>query len=87
MVVRLGALATSAERQQSLLSLPGLNPGSVVVDLTGLSSVDGATLGAILLLRQALREQGGGVRLRGCSDAVSSVLQSLRLERLVSPQG
>jgi anti-anti-sigma regulatory factor len=57
-----------------------------VLDLSGLPSIEASTLGSILLLRQALRAAGGGLRLRGCSDAVTSALRGMHLERILCPE-
>jgi len=87
LVIRLGDVPSPARRQERLLSIPDRGVKRVVLDLSGVQSIEASTLGTILLLRQALREHGGGVRLRGCSAAVSSVLQSLHLEHIVCTEG
>jgi anti-anti-sigma regulatory factor len=72
-----------AEMQKKLLSLPGRGLERVVIDLSACESVDPSVLGSILLLRQALSEEGASLHVRGCSDSVLSVFQRLRMERLL----
>lgn len=68
------------EVQQKLLALPGKGLKTVVLDFSGLQSMPSGTLGAILLLRQALAEEGCGLGVRGCSETLKDALQLLRLE-------
>jgi len=75
------AASRDLEVQQKLLALPGKGLKTVVLDFSGLQSIPSGTMGAILLLRQALAEEGCGLSVRGCSETLNAALQLLRLER------
>lgn len=77
----------SREIQSRLLGLHGKGYRRVVLDFTGLPSIESATLGSILLLRQSLAEQGCALAVRGCSESLLAAFQLLRLDRLVCVEG
>ena len=74
------AAGRELEVQKRLLSLPGKGLEMVVLDFAGMHSIRSGTLGAILLLRQALAEEGCGMSVRGCCESLRAALQLLRLE-------
>ncbi|MBN1836916.1 MAG: STAS domain-containing protein [Spirochaetales bacterium] len=69
--------------QEQLLTLPGTGLVAVELDLSGVPSVDSGILGAVLMLRQALADEGCRLVLSGCSEPWLSALQLLRMERLL----
>jgi anti-anti-sigma regulatory factor len=83
LVLRIGKNSSPLEIQEQLLSLPGGGYHEVVLDLSEVKGLDSSILGSILLLRQALNEEGTRLRLHGCPEAVSSELQRLRIEGLL----
>jgi ABC-type transporter Mla MlaB component len=73
----------SEELQRRLMALQGR--GEVVLDLHRVPHLDATGVAAILLLRRALVEKGGQLRILGCPEGLAGALQLLHLERLTVP--
>lgn len=59
----------------------------LVVDLSGLESLDSSGVGALVSGLKAARGGGGDLCLSGPSEAVASVLGMMNLDRLLVPHG
>ncbi|MGB0683609.1 MAG: STAS domain-containing protein [Magnetovibrionaceae bacterium] len=64
-------------------SITADHPNDVTVELSGLSNMDSAGLGMLLLLKDAVDEVGGKIRLKGPSGQVARLLDVSRYGELM----
>jgi anti-sigma B factor antagonist len=55
----------------------------LVVDMSDVSSVDSSGLGVLILTLQRTRQVGGGLRLAGANEKLSTILTTMALDRLL----
>ncbi|GLK51774.1 MAG: anti-anti-sigma factor [Oceanicaulis sp.] len=58
-------------------------PGPVVFDLSGLTMIDSAGIGMLIMANDRIVKRGGGLRLRGVSGQVAKVVELSRIEQLI----
>jgi anti-anti-sigma factor len=93
MIVRLagsnanGGDADAATLRGHLLEVCKQTPKVLVLDLSGLTDVNSAVLGALLLCRKLMSASGGTLRLAGVRPGVVEVLQRSALLALFDCRG
>jgi anti-anti-sigma factor len=74
---------TADELREKLLRLIGGGAVRVVVDLSGVESVDSSGIGALVSAYKAARSDGGDLRLAGPNSGVAAVLEMLNLDKVL----
>lgn len=77
----LDTACAAAFKHQAVAAIP--TNGDVVVDLGGLEFVDSAGVGAFVGLYKAARAKGARLRFAAARPGVSSVLELIRLHRIL----
>ena len=74
---------TAEQFREQLLRIIGSGAVRVVVDLSGVESVDSSGVGALISGFKAARSDGGDLRLAGPNSAVAAVLEMLNLDKVL----
>jgi len=74
---------TGEDLQRRLIAAATDQPPKIVVDLSGLSFVNSAGLGAFIALHQHCRQHGGDVCFVNPRPAVAQILRVTNLDRLI----
>jgi anti-sigma B factor antagonist len=82
---RLNMVAAPDLREQ-LRSLVQSGSARVVVDLSGVESIDSSGLGALISGLKAARNAGGDLRISGPNTQVMAVLELTNLNRVLKPR-
>jgi len=77
-------LATAPELAQRLEELAATGQREVTVDLSGLEFLDSQGIHVLLQAREALRSQGGGLKVRSPQPLVARVLETTGLLELLT---
>ena len=77
----LGNLLQSAE--SAMRSLIDGGARKLVIDLTGLASIDSAGIGTLVSCSGHMGQVGGQVRLAGAQGAVAKVFQIVQIDRII----
>lgn len=69
--------------RQQLISLAEAGANRVVVDLSRVTTIDSTGVGALVSGLKAARAHSGDLRLAGASTAITSMLNIMRLDKLL----
>ena len=83
-----GALSgeEAAGFQKHLEEMVAEGRARIVLNLSGVATINSSALGKILLFKKKLEEQGRTLQIRGCSEALYKTFQMVNYDKLVQIQ-
>ncbi|MGN6972621.1 STAS domain-containing protein, partial [Neisseria sp. P0009.S001] len=78
-------MVAAPDLREQLRSLVQSGSARVVVDLSGVESIDSSGLGALISGLKAARNAGGDLRISGPNTQVMAVLELTNLNRVLKP--